>query len=99
MGEGGSGNVLIVAGKWILKAILVVLVAITVISVARFGVAKTIDIFVNTVRAGFGVDLNELSDNNDLSGAQSNLNTLDQWENVRDVEGFQSGGFGGVFSD
>ncbi len=99
MGGGGEGNVIIVSGKWLLKAILVVLVAIAIFAVSRYLVSKTIDVFTNTVRAGFGVDLDELNSSNDLSGANDNLSNLGQWDNIEDVEGFDRGGFGGVFSD
>ena len=82
------------------KAILSVLIWVTVIGLTWYIATKAIEVYVNTTNAATGINQSDLSDANDRAGANTNFGrSMDQWENIEDIDGFTNGGFGGVFSD
>lgn len=84
------------------KAILSVLIWVTVIGLTWYIATKAIEVYVNTTNAATGINQSDLSDANNSSRAGANTNfgrAVDQWSNIEDIDGFTQGGFGGVFSD
>lgn len=85
---------------YLVKAILAVLVAVTVLGLAWYLTTKAIEVYVNTTQAATGINQSDLQDANDRAGSNTDFGkAMDQWSNIEDVDGFTSGGFGGVFND
>lgn len=86
--------------SYLVKAIISVLVAITVIGLVWYVTTKAIEVYVNTTMAATGINQSGLSDANDRASADTNFGrSMDQWSNIEEIDGFTSGGFGGVFND
>lgn len=82
------------------KAILSVLVWVTVIGLTWYISTKAIEVYVNTTNAATGINQSALSDANSRNEADTNFGkSMDQWGNIEDIDGFTNGGFGGVFND